>query len=43
MSSLFDARVRYSGTSSGYQMRGVIATALVPVAATALVAKADGS
>ena len=40
---LFEARVRYSGISLGYQGAGVIGGALAPLIATALVSLAGGS
>jgi MFS family permease len=43
ISELFEARVRYSGISLGYQMAGVLGGALAPLIATALVQWAGGS
>ncbi|MGH3146618.1 MAG: MFS transporter, partial [Rubrobacter sp.] len=40
---LFEARVRYSGISLGYQGAGVVGGALAPLIATALVSLAGGS
>jgi MFS transporter, MHS family, shikimate and dehydroshikimate transport protein len=43
ISELFEARVRYSGISLGYQMAGVFGGALAPLIATALVQWAGGA
>lgn len=43
ISELFEARVRYSGISLGYQMAGVLGGALAPLVATALVQWAGGA
>ena len=43
ISELFEARVRYSGISLGYQMAGVLGGALAPLIVTALVQWAGGS
>jgi len=43
ISELFEARVRYSGISLGYQMAGVLGGALAPLIATALVQWAGGA
>ena len=42
ISELFDARVRYSGISLGYQMAGVLGGAVAPLLATYLVQQAGG-
>src|SRR3712207_8412135 len=42
ISELFEARVRYSGISLGYQMAGGLGGALAPLIATALVQWAGG-
>jgi MHS family shikimate/dehydroshikimate transporter-like MFS transporter len=43
ISELFEARVRYSGISLGYQMAGVLGGALAPLIATVLVQWAGGA
>ena len=43
VAQLFEARVRYSGISLGYQGAGVVGGALAPLIATALVSVAGGS
>jgi MFS transporter, MHS family, shikimate and dehydroshikimate transport protein len=43
ISELFEARVRYSGISLGYQMAGVLGGALAPLIATVLVRWAGGA
>jgi MHS family shikimate/dehydroshikimate transporter-like MFS transporter len=43
LSGLFEARVRYSGISLGYQMAGVLGGALAPLIATVLVQWAGGA
>lgn len=43
IAELFEARVRYSGISFGYQMAGMIGGALAPIIATALIQWADGA
>jgi MFS transporter, MHS family, shikimate and dehydroshikimate transport protein len=42
VAELFDARVRYSGISLGYQMAGVLGGAVAPLLATYLVQQAGG-
>jgi MHS family shikimate/dehydroshikimate transporter-like MFS transporter len=42
ISELFDARVRYSGISLGYQMAGVLGGAVAPLLATYLVQQSGG-
>jgi metabolite-proton symporter len=43
IAELFEARVRYSGISFGYQMAGMIGGALAPIIATALIQWAGGA
>jgi MFS transporter, MHS family, shikimate and dehydroshikimate transport protein len=43
IAELFEARVRYSGISFGYQMAGMLGGALAPIIATALIQWADGA
>jgi MHS family shikimate/dehydroshikimate transporter-like MFS transporter len=42
IAELFEGRVRYSGISFGYQMAGMLGSALAPIIATALLRWADG-
>jgi MFS transporter, MHS family, shikimate and dehydroshikimate transport protein len=42
IAELFEARVRYSGISFGYQMAGMLGGALAPIIATALIQWAGG-
>jgi MFS transporter, MHS family, shikimate and dehydroshikimate transport protein len=43
IAELFEARVRYSGISFGYQMAGMLGGALAPIIATALIQWAEGA
>jgi MHS family shikimate/dehydroshikimate transporter-like MFS transporter len=43
IAELFEARVRYSGISFGYQMAGMLGGALAPIIAPALLQWADGA
>jgi MHS family shikimate/dehydroshikimate transporter-like MFS transporter len=43
IAELFEARVRYSGISFGYQMAGMLGGALAPIIATALIGWAGGA
>ena len=43
IAELFEARVRYSGISFGYQMAGMLGGALAPIIATALIQWAGGA
>ncbi len=43
IAELFEARVRYSGISFGYQMAGMLGGALAPIVATALLTWAGGN
>jgi metabolite-proton symporter len=43
IAELFEARVRYSGISFGYQMAGMLGGALAPILATALIQWAGGA
>jgi MFS family permease len=43
IAELFEARVRYSGISFGYQMAGMLGGALAPIIATALTQWAGGA
>jgi MFS transporter, MHS family, shikimate and dehydroshikimate transport protein len=43
IAELFEARVRYSGISFGYQMAGMLGGALAPIIATALIQWVGGA